>query len=557
MRHPSLPSTLPHLVGKRKLWTFDTTLRDGLQGRGISTTFEGELAIAKSLLDVGFDTIEAGCPATSEAEFKRVQQIVAMAQDYHSRIAAFATCNDRTLERAQQALEHAGDRGVISLLTSVSLRHLRVLFPNGGLFPYQQATDHFAKYTQQASANGTRGVHVYLEDATRANRRYLTTELIPALCEAGATTVSDCDTTGVANSAAWYRQHVNDIRDAVRKCSDHTLVSVHTHGDLGLAVANGLTAADEHNSDDGPGADQVEGTILGWGERIGNMSWEQFLYALLKGPHRYRRSIDLTLGMYGAALRKFIEHTGAQIDPKKPLIGDDSHRTKAGLHQAKLRKDLKTYLAINPRFLGLKGPSDIAVFGPGSGRNAILQALEESGFDHHLVKKNDPRLDTIREEAIALARTTKEGDIPLEVVAALALDHIEDGRRYILESISYEAEAHQFNDETTSETTCQTLKLTLRDTRQDNRVFTIQGTGEHGLIAIACAILSELTGVKLDVDENGWHSRSIGKGKDAPEFIRARLKNGNRFYNGVGLHPDSTEAGIKAVLRAFNSAKAV
>jgi 2-isopropylmalate synthase len=548
---------LSHPAGKRKLWTFDTTLRDGLQGRGISTTLEGELEIAQALLDVGFDTIEAGCPATSAEEFKRVQQIVAMAHNARSRIAAFATCNDRTLERAQQALERAGDRGVISLLTSVSRHHLRVLFPNGGPFPYRQATEHFAKYTQQASANGTRDVHVYLEDATRANRQFLTTELIPALCETGATTISDCDTTGVVNSSAWYRQHVHDIRDAVRKYSDHILVSVHTHGDLGLAVANGLTAVDEHNTDDGPGADQVEGTILGWGERIGNMSWEQFLYSLHRGPHRYRRCVDLTLGMYGQALRKFIEHTGAQIDPKTPLIGDDSHRTKAGLHQAKLRTDLKTYRAIDPRFLGLKGPSDIAVFGPGSGRNAILQALEESGFDHQLVKKNDPRLDTVRDAAVALARTTKEGDIPLEVVAALALDHIEDGRRYILESLSYEAEAHQLNDDATPETTCQTLKLTLRDTQQDNRVFTIQGKGEHGLIAIACDILSELTGVKLDVDENGWHSRSIGKGKDAPEFIHARLKNGNRFHNGVGLHPDSTEAGIKAILRAFNSATTV
>lgn len=558
MPSPSLldcPTVSEHTDGKRRLRTFDTTLRDGLQGRGISTTLEGELAIAKSLLDVGFDTIEGGCPATSAAEFKRVQQIVEMAQDYRSRIAAFATCNDRTLERAQQALEHAGDRGVISLLTSVSLRHLRVLFPDGGPFPYRQATEHFTKYTQQASANGTRDVHVYLEDATRANRRYLTTELIPALCEAGASTISDCDTTGIVNSPEWYRQHVNGLRNAVHKCGGKALISVHPHGDLGLAVANGLAAADESSEQD-IGADQVEGTVLGWGERIGNMAWEQFLYALLKGPHRYQRSVDLTLGMYGAALRKFIEHTGAQIDPKKPLVGDDSFRTRAGLHQAKLRKDVRTYLGINPRFLGLKGPSDIAVFGPGSGRNAILQALEESGFDHRLVKKNDPRLETVREEAVALARTTKEGDIPLEVVAALALDHIEDGRRYLLESISYEAEAHQPTDTSVTETKNQTLTLTLRDRQQDNRVFTIQGKGEHGLIAIACEILSALTGVKLDVDENGWHSRSIGKGKDAPEFIRARLKNGKRFYNGVGLHPDSTEAGIKAILRAFNSAMA-
>lgn len=556
MSAPSLldrPGPSARTAGKRPLRTFDTTLRDGLQGRGISTTLEGELAIAKALLDVGFDTIEAGCPATSAAEFKRVQQIVALARDYRSRIAAFAACDDRTLERAQQALEHAGDRGVISLLTSVSLRHLRVLFPNGDAFPYQQATERFATFTQKASQHGTRDVHVYLEDATRANREYLFTELIPALCETGATTLSDCDTAGVANSPAWYRDHVNGLRNAIQRCGGKALISVHTHGDLGLAAANGLAAADEHDGQD-RGADQVEGTVLGWGERIGNMSWEQFLYALLRGPHRHQRSVDLTLGMYGAALKKFIEHTGAQIDPKKPLVGDDSFRTRAGLHQAKLRKDVRTYLGINPRFLGLKGPSDIAVFGPGSGRNAILQALEESGFDHRLVKKNDPRLETVREEAVKLARTTKEGDIPLEVVAALALDHIEDGRRYLLESISYEAEAHQPANESIAETKNQTLTLTLRDRQQDNRVFTIQGKGEHGLIAIACEILSELTGVKLDVDENGWHSRSIGKGKDAPEFIRARLKNGKRFYSGVGLHSDSTEAGIKAILRAFNNA---
>lgn len=541
---------------KRPLQTFDTTLRDGLQGRGISTTLEGELAIAQALLDVGFDTIEGGCPASGPQEFERVQRIVEMAKGTRSRIAAFAMCDGRTLEKAQQALEQSGDLGVVSLLTSVSRRHLRILFPHGGPFPYGAATEHFAQYTRRAADGGRWQVHAYLEDATRANRRYLTKELIPALCEEGATTISVCDTTGQVNSPLWYRTFIDDIRRAVRKVSETTTVSIHPHGDLGLAVANALVAADE-GDDQGEGVDQVEGTILGWGERIGNLPWEQFLYSLLKGPYRYGRSVDLTLGMYGKALRTFIEHTGAQIDPKKPIVGDDSQRTKAGIHQAKIRQDVKTYLAIDPKFLGLKGPKDIAVFGPGSGRNVILQALEEAGFDHRLVAKGDPRLETIKEEAVELARTTKEGDIPLEVVAALALDHIEDGRRYILEDLSYEAEAHQPDKQSTSETKCQTLTLILRDTRKGNRSFRIQGKGEHGVIAIACELLSELTGIKLDVDENGWHSRSIGKGKDAPEFIRARLKNGTHFYNGLGLHPDSTEAGIKAVLRAFNGAIAM
>lgn len=511
---------------ERTLRVFDTTLRDGLQGRGLNTTLDDELAIAAALLRTRVDTMEAGCPSSNEQEMQRVKEVVQMAQDTRTKVAAFCMCRESTIRAAQEALENASDHGVLSLLTSVSRYRLRNLFGEGKA--YARATELFTRHTRMA-AEDDRDVHVYLEDATRANRRFLF-DLIPALCEAGATTISVPDTTGAVNDPTWYGNLIAQIREHTPAGVD---VSAHTHNDLSLAVANALSAVHA-------GASQVETTLYGFGERIGNLDMAQVLYALSCGPQKYHVTTNVHGPSVGKAMRVFRERTGFEPHRKAPLYGGDMFKTKAGIHQSGMRQDVRTYCAHDPRFLGLPGPEDVIVFGPGSGKNAIVDALALE--DVH-VERKDSRLDGVASDALTLARSTTDGELPSRVLAALAQNTLGDGGPLVFtKPPHYEGEGEN-----------QYIRLALRDVRSGQE-HTVEQRGGGGLIALACRGLSALTGITLHIGDHDWHSENIGEGEDSPEFIVARMRNGRRHFEGLGLDKDSTLAGFSAVLRGFNRA---
>lgn len=510
----------------RKLLVFDTTLRDGMQGRGARATLQGELAIAKALLEARMDVIEGGCPASNDREMEKIRRIVQMADGYESRIAAFAICREDTIDAARSSLAEAGDKGVISLLTSVSDVHIDHMFQ--GEHRRDRATKKFVDGTRYA-ADGGMPVHVYLEDATRADPQYLD-ELVPELCKAGATTISVPDTTGWVNDPQWYGALIARLKKLL---PPQVSISAHPHDDVRMANANALAAVTA-------GVDQVEGTITGRGERIGNLSLEQFLYLLLKGPVSYNRTVQLNLEKIADAARTFVRETGIIVDPKHPLYGMHAYGSTAGIHQGKMLRNGDTYLAIDPTFLGFRGPSDPIIFGSGSGKNAIIAALESVGL---CTAKDDPRLDEVKEEALDLVRETTEGELRLDVIAALAMNRLGDGGRYAL---SAPPEYSSSND-------IQRLTLDVTDT-ETGETHHLRGTGSGGMIALACQQLSQLTGIHLHIEDGDWHSENIGRGEDSPEFIAARLKNGNEYFTGLGLHKDSTEAGISAVLHGFNNA---
>lgn len=509
-----------------KLELFETTLRDGLQARGTKTTLEGQLAIAQSLLDVGFDTIEAGTPASGADEFMRIQEIVRMAKGHRSKIAAFAKSDERTIGKAADALVEAGpDKGVISVLVSLGRDQIATRFNSNS-----EAINEYIRQIRIAARTGF-PIHTYLENATRADPEVLS-EIVPPLAEESKT-ISVPDTSGVVRRPVRYGKLIQRVKEL----ANGKPVSTHTHDDLHLANANAL-AAIEH------GATSVEGTILGIGERIGNLPWEQFLYTLLAEDEddAYPFELNIDPSKIGAAINVVREQTGLIIPRKQPLIGADAYRTKAGIHQAGLRKNLNTYLGIHPEFLGIPGPEDVIVFGEGSGRSGVEEALEKHGID---IEADRNTLRQIAEEAMDLARTTDDAELPMDVVAAYAMKTVGDGGRY------KPGDVFEYNASGDDES----LEFTLTDS-QTGKVITINENGEGGLIALACRGMQKATGIELTIGDGDWHSQNVGSGANTPEFIRVRMKNGDRFYEGLGLDRDSNKAGILAVLRAYNKAVA-
>jgi 2-isopropylmalate synthase len=241
---------------------FDTTLRDGEQSPGCSMTQAEKLRVARALADLGVDVIEAGFPAASRGDFEAVNAVAREVQG--PIICALARCTREDIEAAAKAVAPATNRRIhVFLATSAIHRE----------FKLNMAQDEIVRRAVEG-VKIARGccdnVEFSPEDASRTELDFLA-RVVEATIEAGASTINIPDTVGYTvpdefgELFRYLRQNVRGI-DKVR-------LSVHCHDDLGMAVANSLTAVVA-------GARQIECTINGIGERAGNCSLEEVVMAL-------------------------------------------------------------------------------------------------------------------------------------------------------------------------------------------------------------------------------------------------------------------------------------
>jgi len=239
---------------------FDTTLRDGEQSPGCSMNVPEKLRMARKLADPGVDILEAGFPIASEGDFEAVD---AISREFPGeRIAGLARCCTLDVERAAQSLKHAR-RPRIHTFIATSDIHLKFKLHK----TRRQALDEAVAAVELARTY-VDDVEFSAEDGARTEPAFLE-EISKAVAAAGANTVNIPDTVGYSIPSE-YGVLIGGI---ARALGDSTIVSVHCHDDLGLAVANSLAAVQA-------GARQVECTINGIGERAGNCSLEEVVMIL-------------------------------------------------------------------------------------------------------------------------------------------------------------------------------------------------------------------------------------------------------------------------------------
>src|SRR6266850_7801316 len=241
---------------------FDTTLRDGEQAPGCSMALPEKLRVARALAELGVDVIEAGFPIASRGDWESVH---AIAREIDGPIiAGLARCNEEDIERAARALEPAPRKRVhVFLATSAIHRQ----------FKLNMAKEQILKAAVEAvrlARTFADDVEFSPEDASRTELEFLR-EVVAAVVEAGATTVNIPDTVGYTVPQE-FAELFRDLRSTVPGI-DRITLSVHCHDDLGMAVANSLSAVQA-------GARQIECTINGIGERAGNCSLEEVVMAL-------------------------------------------------------------------------------------------------------------------------------------------------------------------------------------------------------------------------------------------------------------------------------------
>jgi 2-isopropylmalate synthase len=375
-----------------RVYIFDTTLRDGEQSPGCSMTVPEKLRMARKLVDLGVDVLEAGFPIASEGDFEAVD---AISREFPwVQVAALARSCTMDVERAAQSLRHAR-RPRIHTFIATSEIHLKYKLKK----TQQQVLDEAVAAVELARRH-VDDVEFSAEDGSRTDPVFLE-QVSKAVVAAGARTVNIPDTVGFSVPA----EYGEVIGRVVKALGDCAVVSVHCHDDMGLAVANSIAAIEA-------GARQIECTINGIGERAGNTSLEEVVMILKTRPdfYPYRTGIHTEHLFSASEMLSSIITFGPQ--PNKAIVGRNAFAHEAGIHQDGYLKEKSTYEIIDPRSVGV--PEGKLVLGKHSGRHALLKRCQDLGFD-----LTRPELDGLYQRFTAVADHRKKGLMDEEIIALI------------------------------------------------------------------------------------------------------------------------------------------
>ncbi|NOZ55630.1 MAG: 2-isopropylmalate synthase, partial [Calditrichaeota bacterium] len=345
---------------KRRVEVFDTTLRDGEQAPGFSMTVSEKVRVAAQLEKLGVDIIEAGFPIASAGEQEAVRRIAQQCKT--SGVAALCRAKKQDIDAAWEALKYAvRPRFHIFLATSdIHLEHkLRITREEA----IQQAVA-AVKYARSFGAE----VEFSPEDATRSDEGFLI-QILEAVIDAGVTVINIADTVGYAIPSE-FRRLIRLLRSEVPN-ADKAKFSVHCHNDLGMAVANTLAGIEA-------GADQVECTINGIGERAGNAALEEVIMALHVRNSVFNVETGIRTEEIYPTSKLVQEITGVHVQPNKAVVGANAFAHEAGIHQHGVLSHSSTYEIMTPESIGL--PSNRLVLGKHSGRHALQKTLQQMGI---------------------------------------------------------------------------------------------------------------------------------------------------------------------------------
>ncbi|MGD0832260.1 MAG: 2-isopropylmalate synthase [Terracidiphilus sp.] len=344
------------------VYFFDTTLRDGEQSPGCSMTTQEKLTMAHALEDLGVDIIEAGFAMASEGDFAAIATITQAVRK--PRIASLARAKKEDIEMAARALQFA-ERARIHVFLASSDLHLEYKLK----ISRAEALDLTGESVRLARTLCD-DVEFSPEDATRSDRDFLV-EMVRIAVEAGATTINMPDTVGYTTPEEYGRLFA-EVRERVPSVDEQGIIlSSHCHDDLGLAVANSLSAIQN-------GARQVECTVNGIGERAGNAALEEIAAALYVRADRFGVSTGINLSQIYPASQVLGQLITFRPSPNKAIVGDNAFAHESGIHQHGMLANPLCYEIMTPDLVGVAKTH--LVLGKHSGRAALRNRLEQLGF---------------------------------------------------------------------------------------------------------------------------------------------------------------------------------
>ena len=500
-------------MAKEHLIIFDTTMRDGEQSPGASMTKEEKIRIGRHLERMKVDVIEAGFPAASDGDFAAVQAVARTVKE--SVVCGLARANENDIRRCGEAVKVAARPRVHTFIATSPIHMEKKL-----RMEPSQVVDQAVRAVTWAR-QFTDDVEFSPEDAGRSDVDFLC-RILEQVIKAGATTVNIPDTVGYTLPES-FGKLIRTLRERVPN-SDKAVWSVHCHNDLGLAVANSLSAVLH-------GARQVECTINGLGERAGNAALEEIVMAVRTRQDMFPCDTRIDATHIVPASRLISGITGFPVQPNKAIVGANAFAHESGIHQDGVLKSRDTYEIMRAEDVGWN--ANKLVLGKHSGRNAFRSRLAELG----ITLESEETLNTVFKRFKDLA--DKKHDIFDEDLHALVSESDADevaAEHYRLVSLT----AH-------SETGEQPFA----------RIVMSDGTGEvrtesHGSGPVDASFKAIESVAKSGAELLLYSVNSITTGTDAQGEVTVRLAKGGRIVNGQGSDTDIVVASAKAYIDALN-----
>lgn len=365
----------------KRIFVFDTTLRDGEQVPGCQLNTTEKVEIARELEKLGVDVIEAGFPISSPGDFRSIVEISKVVKN--SIICGLTRAKKEDIDAAAESLKFA-KRKRIHTGIGASDTHIKYKF-NSTRDKVLSMGIEAVKYAKKFVED----IEFYAEDAGRADPIFLA-KMVEKVISAGATVVNIPDTTGYClpeefgNKIKYLFENVRNI--------DKAIISVHCHNDLGLATAN--TMAGVMN-----GARQVEVTVNGIGERAGNTALEE-ITMVIKTHYDLGFNTNINSKKIAPTSRLVSTMMKMPVQVNKAIVGRNAFAHSSGIHQHGILKNRETYEIIDPRDVGIKQSSIILT--ARSGRAALKYRLEKIGF-----KLDKPSINTTYQKFLQLADRKK------------------------------------------------------------------------------------------------------------------------------------------------------
>ena len=495
-----------------RLIIFDTTLRDGEQSPGASMTRDEKVRIAKALERMRVDVIEAGFPIASTGDFEAVQAVARAVRD--SMVCGLARAVDRDIDRAGEALQEAASARIHTFIATSPI-HMKMklrMEPDQVLEQAVRAVTRARKYTDN--------VEFSPEDAGRSELDFLC-RVLEAVIDAGATTVNIPDTVGY-NLPHQFGELIRQLIERVPN-SDRAVFSVHCHNDLGLAVANSLSAVLN-------GARQVECTINGLGERAGNASLEEVAMTVRTRKDVFSCDTGLDTTQIMTCSRLVSGVTGFAVQPNKAIVGANAFAHESGIHQDGVLKSRETYEIMRAQDVGWT--ANRIVLGKHSGRNALRTRLEELGITFESEEALNEAFSRFKDLA------DKKHDIYDEDLQALVTEASLDAGNEQFKLVSLRVCSE------TGETPVADITLNI-DGEEHSASAPGSGPVDAAFKAIE-AIVSSGTELQL------YSVNNITSGTDAQGEVTVRLEKGGRIVNGQGADTDIVIASARAYVNALN-----
>ena len=520
---------------------YDTTLRDGEQTPGVHFGPRQKLDIARRLAKTGVDVIEAGFPASSKGDFEAVSGIAAASEAGELpgvTVSALARTLKEDVDAAAASLREAPRRRLhIFIATSdIHLAYKLKIGREEAIARIRECVSYGKNLLREDGSPAFDEIEFSAEDATRTEFAYLC-EAVRTAVECGAEIVNIPDTVGYTTPDE-FRRILTDLRG---KVPGGYRLSVHCHNDLGLAVANSLAAAE-------CGADQIECTVNGLGERAGNAAMEEIVMALRVRKDILRRG-DEELGCrvdpheITETSRLVASVSGIAVAPNKAVVGQNAFSHASGIHQHGVMSARGTYEIMKPEEIGLN--ANTIVLGKLSGRHAFSDRVAQLGYSLDLVGI-DAAFARFKEIA------DKKSVMTDEDIRAIVGEYL-DSREgvYYLDTFQIQSGNHI--------RAMALVSLIVKEPgtqvrSAENRVVTEAAPGE-GPIDAAFNAINRIAGAENGrIELVSYGITAVTEGTDALGEAKVKIRDAEQgtVFSGRGVSTDVIKASIKAYLGAVN-----